>query len=227
MLWLNEKPSAVATTDEPDASSIQVSFAATTEGRMGGFRLEYTWYSTTTSYCIGYDAEPSDGTYSSVYDATVEKRIELMISQQVGNHDVSVVKATTAGGHRYTVTFESPTGINPRALVMIPTDADCDNFVATPYFVIDKDGDGLGSYPTNYFTLSFDTSSSVFGNASFCAMCTLGHGKYTTVNNEGYIFYVTFGFSLDASSSSLGDVPLLELVADTMGGISTSDYTSS
>jgi len=261
LLSLDAKPAAVSTTDESDGSSIQVTFVATTEGRTGGFRLRYTWQTTSTSYCIGFDAKATDATYNSIYDATVEKRIELMIQNY---HQVTVVKDATASGHRYTIMFDYPTGLNPRALVMIQSDPTCDAFVATPNFVIDKDGDGLGDYPTNYFRLSYDTSSSTFGNESFCALCTLGKGKYVTdkinweatimsdaasiqsrlnelpnlgdvivaksgptINDEGYVFSITFGSSGDASSTSLGNVPLLQLHEDNLGGISTSDFTLS
>ena len=255
------KPSAVSTTDGADSSPSRSFSNTTTEGREGGFRLQYTWSSLTTSYCIGFNALAADASRNSIYDSTVEKRIELMIQNY---HDVSVTRTVTSGGHRYTVVFESPTGLNPRELVMIQTHSECDSFVATPNFSIDKDGDGLGAYPTNYFTLAFDTSSLIFGNSSFCALCTLPRGRHSTnpidweetdmsqstsiqsrlnalpnlddvtvsmsgpfINNEGYYFYITFGSSLDSSSASLGDIPLLTLHTDNLGGISTTDYVTS
>ena len=172
--WYGRKPAAVSTTDSD--SSIQVSFDTITEGREGGFRLQYTWSSLTTSYCIGFNALAADPSRTNQYDSTVEKRIELMIQN---HHDVSVTRTVTSGGHRYTVVFEYPTGLNPRELVMIQTDSTSGSFVATPNFSIDKDGDGLGDYPNNNFTLTFDTSSLIFGNSSF-VLLPFHRGKHST-----------------------------------------------
>jgi hypothetical protein len=263
---------ATVTTDNTVAPTITM--ATTTEGSTGGYKLKYN---TLTSECLPYTALGSDSSYTNENDTTILDRIKKGL-----NEDVTVSRASTSGGHRYTVAFASgqskyplkvdatgcedlPTGTpavhldfaagtpassgvglvygqNNTVSFTIPggmVDADDESgpflalyaygttssikpnsgssfraktsrkagftwpvanvpepglydmyiianggattdassiyiqvkVVASLYVVIDKDGNGLGSYNSQSFTLSFDTSGNTTSDASYCALC--------------------------------------------------------
>eukprot|EP00505_MAST-04D_sp_SCG-Rhode-Island_P003777 Stramenopile-MAST_4_protein_3777 len=177
-LTLHSAPSVVATTDGQTASS--VTFATVIEGATGGFKLHYAKTGGET-FCIPWDALASDTTFTNTYDATVEDRLEQMTEFA---HGLTVTRASTSGGHRYTVTFDNGQryqGGKKVGALSIITATGCEAFsTGTPNLSVDKDGNGIGSYPSESFTVTFNTSGSGYGDSNFCPLCLASGATLTT-----------------------------------------------
>ena len=220
-------------TTDSNNGAVSITIQEVTPGLTPGFRLKYNNQQTG---CIAWD---EDGDTSIV---GIEARLEALSAI---TNLASVTKTTIANGYAYTIIFAEPSA--PQTLV-VGSNSGCDN-MPTDAVTLDTTH-GLGTFAGGQnFTLSYnglttgdidwtqDTAgqsninslqsklnalsniaNSVSDSGALGVAVTRSNLNSATNNNEGYIFSVTFkGLNVK------GNVPLLSLASNTLGGQVTTD----